>query len=205
MNLKSSHHRHVPCISNRKPSRKVSRGSHLRCRIRPYFRLLDTQEPGGNNGYLCFGSKVRGPGEPACSCGSDVFFSQFEVTVSASDYFEAPEKVSIFKHSIVASMGNGKGNGVPRSFHPTEPGTYLCSIALISEFDVRAFSFVGEAVPETKNLQLEMITVSGKEVVQELPFANPSEEIWWFKVVIDGDQVLKLKSHLWRNPSQYTG
>ena len=166
---------------------------------------MDTQEPGGNNGYLCFGSKVRGPGEPACSCGSDVFFSQFEVTVSASDYFEAPEKVSIFKQSIVASMGNGKGNGVPRSFHPTEPGTYPCSIALISEFDVRAFSFVGEAVPETKNLQLEMITVSGKEVVQELPFANPSEEIWWFKVVIDGDQVLKLKSHLWRNPSQYTG
>lgn len=110
--------------------------------------------------------------------------TQFAVTLSAPTYFDAPKELTICKKTMLAQ---GAGNGVSVSFHPTDPGTYPCSIALVSEFDVRAFSFVGEALPETRNLQLEMITISGKEVVQELPFANPSDEIWRFKVTVEGD------------------
>jgi hypothetical protein len=111
--------------------------------------------------------------------------TRFEVAQSTASFFDVPSSCSISKPGLLSP--GSRGNTLPILFRPTKPGTYPCSITLLSEWDVRVFTFSGQATPATKTMSVELQTVSGHEVKQDIPFHNPSTVPWTFRTALHGD------------------
>ncbi|OHS98266.1 hypothetical protein TRFO_35361 [Tritrichomonas foetus] len=119
------------------------------------------------------------------------FSSQkFTIFNSSPQFFEIPDNVVIYKQAMIDSMAKNSGiktNMLPVSFKPSKAGNYPCRIALVSPFDVRLFTINAIGLSATKELTLEFNTVSGRSMKQDVPFHNPSNEPWNFKITVTGD------------------
>ncbi|OHT13796.1 hypothetical protein TRFO_16023 [Tritrichomonas foetus] len=106
---------------------------------------------------------------------------EFKVSCS-SQYFSTPSPY----------VANSQLISLPITFSPTKPGDYQCHVIITSDYDVRVFVIHGTALMATKTLLIEMNTVCGRMVTQQLPFTNPSDTSWHYKVSINGDEGFKV-------------
>lgn len=81
---------------------------------------------------------------------------------------------------------------IPLTFHPPKAGSYTCRIVLQSLWDTRTIKINGVATPQTKNITLFFDTTAGKPILQELPFSNPSDQTWLFKITYTGDSEFEI-------------
>ncbi|EAY22425.1 hypothetical protein TVAG_379040 [Trichomonas vaginalis G3] len=108
---------------------------------------------------------------------------KFNVSNSASTYFDIPSELVLSKNADPKT----KPNALPITFKPTKAGEYPVKIVLTSNYDVRLFKASATAIPAVKEMSIEFNTVSGRQVHQDIPLTNPSEEVWNFKVQTTGD------------------
>jgi len=100
-------------------------------------------------------------------------------TSFSSPFFDSQKDIVVSK---------GENHALSVSFLPNKPGTFPAKLVLLNDFDVRVFKIVGTAIAQTKTFTIQMETASGKGITQEIPFQNPSEQIWNYKVSLSGDQ-----------------
>ncbi|OHT01690.1 hypothetical protein TRFO_31385 [Tritrichomonas foetus] len=99
-----------------------------------------------------------------------------------SSYFKGPETLRVNK-----GMGDSNAqNSIPIEFYPEKPGEYPCRIILKSLYDVRVIKINAFGLAACRTMEVEMITASGRSVMQGIPFFNPSELVWHFKTSITG-------------------
>lgn len=128
--------------------------------------------------------------------------SNFQVEVTSS-YFKAPQTFSLTKRSTTSEPSDSKdkqtsyinsngdlnkeesGTKLPVLFTPDKPGEYLCKVILKSLYDVRVLQIRAIGLAACKTMSVEMQTSSGKQVMQGIPFFNPSDTIWHFKATIN--------------------
>ena len=79
-------------------------------------------------------------------------------------------------------------------FLPDRPGRYHAKIVLMNDYDIRFLKLTAIALAPTKQLDIEMDTTSGKDIVQLLPFDNPSDTVWNFKTEIFDSDYFKCDS-----------
>lgn len=103
---------------------------------------------------------------------------EYKVTCSAPQYFSAPSPFLVDAHHAA----------LPLTFSPKQPGDYHCRVVLISDYDARVFVVTGQALLATKTLLIEMNTVCGRLMTQNLPIMNPSDALWHFKTHLRGDE-----------------
>lgn len=114
------------------------------------------------------------------------FTSQkFQVSNSATQYFEMPADITITKNPDPKN----KPNALPITFKPSKAGEYPVKIVLTSNNDIRLLKASATAIPAVKEMSIEFSTVSGRQVHQDIPLTNPSDEVWNFKVTTSGDSV----------------
>ena len=90
---------------------------------------------------------------------------------------------------------NGKlGESVPVTFSPMKAVEFPCRIVFMSDYDVRCFQVDGTALAPTQDLELEFTAIVGRPVKQELPFSNPSKNVWNFRANIIGDLEFSISS-----------
>lgn len=112
---------------------------------------------------------------------------EFQVENTSPEYFTTPETFTLTR-VLNLEKPNPNQNVLPVEFSPVGAGEYPCRILMRSKYDVRIYLFKAIGISATKNLSLEMITSSGKTMVQEVPFVNPSDDIWHFKVTLTGSE-----------------
>ena len=109
----------------------------------------------------------------------------FQVENTAPEYFKTPEKFTLTK--ALGDSPSKYQNLLPIKFAPPTAGEYPCKVVMQSKYDVRIFAFTAICIAATKHLSLEMTTTSGKSITQTVPYMNPSEQMWHFKVSLKGD------------------
>jgi hypothetical protein len=112
--------------------------------------------------------------------------SKYAVTVSSGHFFQAAPEAVTYKNSSVEGFSREIANVISVTFSPPKPGNYPNKIVLIASGDVRVYTVVGIALNLTKDLMVNFDTIAGREVVQEVPFPNPSDRSWAFKTLING-------------------
>lgn len=133
------------------------------------------------------------------------FFSNnvFTVVNSAAQYFEMPPEITVNRTNFGESNSKGSHpNILPITFKPAKAGQYPVHLVLNSKNDIRCFTINAVGLAATKELSLDFTTVSGKPVKQDIPFTNPSEEIWNFKFVVVGDSSFSVPQRLSVKPLQ---
>ena len=101
--------------------------------------------------------------------------------------FSLPEEVTLNTISDANTV-------IVVKFLPDRPGRYHAKIVLMNDYDVRFLKITAIALAPTKQLDIEMETTSGKDIVQYLPFDNPSDTVWNFKVEIFDSDYFKCDS-----------
>jgi len=116
--------------------------------------------------------------------------AKFSISVSSPQFFDAPNEITLQKNIPIESSSKSNNpvqNSILMTFKPTKAGDYPCKIVAYSQYDIRVFQVRAIGVAATKELSIEFNTVAGKSVKQDLPFHNPSQEVWQYKVSISGD------------------
>lgn len=105
-----------------------------------------------------------------------------------SDYTITPDKQAVVPYDI--------------SFNPIKSGEYPCKVILKSDYDTRVYMLKGIGLPRTKTVEISIQTVTGKLVKQTIPFSNPSEKSWEFKVQLLGSPYFKCPNRFIVDPEQ---
>ena len=125
-------------------------------------------------------------------------------SVSLTPFYECPEEVYIFRNSSIENFSKEVANVIPLTFAPTRPGTYQNKVILLSSYDIRVYSMTGIALPVTREIELIMETVAGKEVFQDIPFTNTSRQLWHYKAIAVGDHGFRLNNRFSVEPGATT-
>lgn len=113
----------------------------------------------------------------------------FRVECSMPEFFQVQTAFTNHKSE------NGKsGDSFPVTFTPKQAGEYPCRIVFMSDYDVRCYQVNGIALAPTQDLELEFKTIIGKPVMQNLPFSNPSKNVWNFRASVNGDIEFNISS-----------
>ena len=86
------------------------------------------------------------------------------------------------------------------TFIPTKPGTYPCRVILTSTYDTKIIKITGTAIAQTRDINIDFTTNACKTISQEIPFSNPSMEMWNFKIVLTGDSGFDVPARLTLKP-----
>lgn len=116
------------------------------------------------------------------------FESRLFTVLSSSQYFETQNEMNVISSS--------DKNILNVSFKPIKAGEYPCKIVLLSTTDIRVYHIKGIGLSATKELLLEFQTTFGKSLKQEIPFINPTDDVWQLKINIKGDSSFTSPSHL---------
>lgn len=121
-------------------------------------------------------------------------------SVSLPQFYSCPEEVYIFRNSTIENFSKDIANVIPLTFSPTRPGTYQNKVVLLSPYDIRVYSISGIAIPLTREIELVMETVAGREVYQDIPFTNTSQQVWQYKAIAVGDHGFRLNNRFTVDP-----
>lgn len=116
--------------------------------------------------------------------------NKFKATVSSSQFFNVPSEIPLTMTTFSESSKD-KINFIPVTFSPVNPGDYPNKIVLISSYDVRVYQVNAIGLASTNHLDIQLNTVAGREVLQEIPIPNPSNETWNYKVSLSGSPDVK--------------
>ena len=112
--------------------------------------------------------------------------NKFKVSVSSPQYYSVPNEFTISMTSLSENSSKDKSNMLPLTFSPINPGDYANKIVMISNYDVRVYAVNGIGLATTNYFDVLLETVAGREIVQEIPIPNPSNELWNYKLSISG-------------------
>ena len=111
---------------------------------------------------------------------------KFVVVNSASPYFHTSTEFTLYSSKEQEDTPQNK-NQLTFSFKPSKAGQYPCHLLLVSQYDTRSFQINGIGLAETRKASIDFSTCSGKEVIQDIPLQNPSDELWVYKIAISGN------------------
>lgn len=112
--------------------------------------------------------------------------NKFKVNVSSPQYFTVPNEFTISTSPLTENTTKDKLNMLPLTFSPVNPGDYANKIVMISNYDVRVYAITGIGLATTNYFDISLETVAGREIIQEVPIPNPSNEPWNYKLSITG-------------------
>ncbi|OHT11670.1 hypothetical protein TRFO_03893 [Tritrichomonas foetus] len=120
---------------------------------------------------------------------------KYSIISSAPQYFEMPNELTLTKitpspENQQNNNNNNKGptpNTIGITFKPIKAGEYPCKIVLLSATDIRVYQVKGIGIPTTRELSLEFSTAVGKNVKQDVPLINNSDDTLQAKINISGD------------------
>lgn len=131
--------------------------------------------------------------------------TKLDVTVSSLVYFDAPRSVTIQRKKSEESSKTENNNTIPIVFKPIKAGEYPCKILLMSEYDVRAMKIKGTGIPASHEYTIEINTVTGNVVKQDIPLSNSSKtDSYNFKINLIGSDSFSVPNHIAVKPSSTT-
>lgn len=119
---------------------------------------------------------------------------KYKVINSSPTYFEIPNEVTL----------KPTKSDIQITFKPSKPGDYPCHLLFISKYDVRHFLINAVGIASTREVTVEFVAIAGRTIKQDIPIKNPSEDVWNFKVTVEGDSAFTAPSKLTAKPSEVT-
>ncbi|ORX67364.1 hypothetical protein BCR32DRAFT_305805, partial [Anaeromyces robustus] len=119
----------------------------------------------------------------------------------SSDQFSGPKEFIFNTNTAVKNLIND-GFDIPISFTPEFSGKYSCYVIVKRKDgnDVRVFLINCTSIPEGKKAKLEFHAPSRKEIIQNIPIINNTDNSWTIKSNLKGNSfsapiILNVKAH----------